>query len=338
MDPDQLQALIQAVAPGPGHGKRLSVLSDPSADAWMAWRLTFQNVCTLKGWTDAQAKAQMVAAMEGSCARLVSHVHLPPLATAREALDLYGEQFIPAAYGKMSRMMFKTAAQEDNESIVAWHTRLRELYLRAHPNFAQFVETTSEIIETFIMGLQHPEIRQKTLDDNPTTFAQALTNACERAANVAFVNQHEGRGRHAPSLYALQGIQAVSVDGAVSSAVGAVSESCFVCQAKDHFVRSCPHKGNMTSSELRRVNEELRRVRGAGQRGGRNPRGRGRPQPRVADISQQLLTGGARGGKPRRGRAPAGNQGSMMGALTDALLAISEEHREPQPRGAASGN
>lgn len=326
MDPDQLAQLIAAMAPREGHGKRLTPLKDSSPDAWTAWRIVFQNVANLKNWNDQEAKGQMIAAMEGDCARLVGDIEIPAHYSAAQALDLYSDRFIPAAYGRMARMKFKSAAQEANETIVAWHARLRELYLRAHPNYAAWLETTPEIIETFILHLSHPEVRAKTLDAEVATYSDALTVACSKAATIVVRDQCEGGGKGG------NGIQAITGGGDVN----AVSDTCFVCQASDHFARRCPHRGRLTTSELRRVNEEMRRVRdrGAARRGGRGGRGRP-PQPRRGvDLVQQMgQDGGDAGRRPRRGRA--GAAGNAIDALVDALVAIggTKDNKET-----ASGN
>lgn len=107
-------------------------------------------------------------------------------------------------------------------------------------------------------------------------------------------------------------------------------------------MRACPHKGRITASELRRANEELRRVRnqGIGRRRGRgNLNGRGRPQPRSPDLVHQLDQDNTGGGRmPRRGRGRfAAQDNSAVNALAELLMAAIHVDGKDAP-GPASGN
>ena len=231
MTEEQLTRLLAAVRlPPAGTDKKLTPFVTGESADWIAWKQTFLHVWRLKGWNQEVAKAQLAAAMEGAACRMVSDIPIDaapgnPAITCLALLEAYGNRFLPPAQSRLARQGFKDAQQKADESITAWHTRVRELFQRAHPNAD--LEHSIELVERFLLGLYDSKVREFTFLKLPQTMAQALTEASDAAATVACLRKTDGYGSR-PAVQALD-------------AVGAVSNAkCYRCGDTGHFRRDCP--------------------------------------------------------------------------------------------------
>ncbi len=265
MDADQFQQFLQNVVPGGSGGRRLPTFSSGLPDDWVAFLLTLENCFRLRGWFEAggdneeRRKNNLVAAMEGTAARAVSHIDpevFPGAApTAPYTYDqlkaAYAAVFLPAAASHLAMTQYNVARQADTEPLLAWHTRLRELFSRAYPNAE--ANTSLGLINRFILGLAHPVVRDRTWDAHPDTFQNALNTATSKAAGVIVMQQAAtGSNRRNQGSVGSLGL-GLEVAGAVSNppSVGAVDggrgrrrrgagNTCFNCGSPDHFKRDCP--------------------------------------------------------------------------------------------------
>ena len=318
---EQLGRLLAAIrAPLAGTDKRLTPFSSGEGADWIAWRRNFVAVWRLKGWTEDVGKAQLIAAMEGAACRMVSDIPVDapegrPAITATRLLELYGDRFLPPAQSRLARQGFKDAQQRADESITAWHTRVRELYQRAHPEAD--MENAVELVERFILGLYDSKVKEYSFLGQPTTMAQALTKASDAAATVACLRKTDGFNSR-PALHAL----------------GTVEKRCFRCDAVGHLIRDCKQpEARVVRSDARgmgvaRGASNTRGASGRGRAGGRGGGGGGR---RTGTARVGARTGGARRGTPNR-RAGGG---LAIQSLETGVDADDEERVTEQLRGAA---
>ena len=309
MAPAQFQAILDAVRPPANNEKKLPPFSTGLPNDWVAWRTTYGNIANLKNWTDDQRKAQLIAAMEGTAVRMVTHVDTGPLLW-NQVLDAYGNHFLPAAQSHLAETQFQSAKQGEREAIVAWHTRLRELFSRANPGVDE--ENSKQLISKFVFGLAHPVVKDRTYDTHPDTYSRALEVATSKAAGVLIMRQADGLGR------AGGGVMSIEPDGALLAATSgpprtAFRESrpegegrlvgdgrCFKCKEFGHIKRDCPQ---WKDSSKRR-----------GQRGGRGGGGGGSQRPNFWDKRREAPKG-----------TPSSGLASNLSALLGALGEINEQ-------------
>jgi hypothetical protein len=300
MNAEQLAELIAAVRAPASDGKRLSPFVTGDPVDWTAWKQNFENVITLKGWTNAQARAQLKAAMEGVACRMVHDIVVTDQHTYQEVLVLYGNRFLPPAASRLARSDFKKAKQTNSETITQWHTRLRELYTRAHPN--QDTDTSVELIECFLLGLAHQQVRFLANLDLPQTYSLALNSATDKLASLHNMKSHDGLGGRNVS----GGINALGAEYGTEPTHPALNamheEGCWNCDAKDHFKRECPKPPRRFPSS------------------GRRPFSGGRGRHSRGGLFPSRRRGGTPSAPPRKPNNFA--IASIAGAITDAFAGI----------------
>ena len=224
MTDEQFAQLLSRV----GGGKQLPAFKSGDPTEWIAWRRTFLNVKGLKNWNDNAAKKQLVAAMEETACRMVADIDVGATKTWQDVLTDYGNRFLPAAASRLARQEFKAARQKYDETILQWHTRVRELFIRAHPTLD--VEDSAELVEAFLLGLSNPEVRRLASHEQPASMAAALTSATNKAAVAQSLRVHDNMRGDRAHVGALQQPRFRHQDG----------PGCWDCGDTSHFRRDCP--------------------------------------------------------------------------------------------------
>ena len=284
----QFQQLMAAAAAGAaaGRGKRLTVFSSTDATEWTAWKETFQKTVLLNNWQDDMARNQLAAALEGSARRIVSDIPTDqPGLTCAQLLQAYDRRFLPEAQTRFAVITFENAKQEETETELEWHTRLRELFVRAYPG--DNMETSAILINHFIRHLKNPRILDHCYMVNPATYNAALTEATNKAAANAMIN-YMGGGKM------------TGTGGAFNlNAINRTLEGCWTCGSDDHFQRTCPKRKQLSGRQSSRgsgprpKDARKKREEDGGNRGRRRPprgnrrggqRGRGNSRGSVSAI------------------------------------------------------
>ncbi len=215
-------------------GKRLPAFSSAEPDDWIPWKNVFKTTVVIRGWDDVTARNHLANSMEGQANLRTSHIDIfadnPATRnpwTASELLAAYNAVFLPEFGGQLARAHFKVAKQNDKETIQQWHARLRTLHSRADPNAD--TEMSLDLQEQFISGLRHPVVKDRTYNDFPRTYTEALHSATNREAALTVLNPSamKAHNPNSPSLSQLE-LEAVSNTG------------CWNCGREGHFRSKCP--------------------------------------------------------------------------------------------------
>ena len=205
-------------------------------------------MCAVKNWDDQTARNNLANSMEGEANLRVQHIDpfgINPLTgylySTADLLLAYDRIFLPEAGGQLARSLFKQARQRaEGEDILAWHSRLRTLFQRSDPHVD--TETSRDLIEQFVQGLVNRDVRDRTYNDFPQTYTQALHYATQRHAAL-IVLQGQGHGHRRvgdPDIFAMSANP--SGEAGEGGDIHAVWGRCYLCNDTGHFRRDCPKR------------------------------------------------------------------------------------------------
>lgn len=254
----QAQQHAQGGAGGGGRGRvKIMTFSNGQDEDWLVWKFHFDKAKTLNGYTVQEAKLALSAAMKGRAAAAVMDIDV---ANQQETLDQllahYDGRFLPASASQMARVSFDQAAQKPNETILDFHSRLRQLWNRAYPNNADVVL----LIRKFSLGLRKREIREQVVRQNPQTYGTALEAAQNEASVMRVVSITETGSTVEPMEIGMvaaigrrtaQGKSRAKSGGARPKTIGNLdrkgpakngngkTQHCYFCNKPGHYKSSC---------------------------------------------------------------------------------------------------
>lgn len=299
LTPDQFAELLRNIPRADG-GARLAVFTTGTSSEWLTFKDHFRIIATTRGWNALRAKRELKASVQQSAADLVADIVIvndPLVQDLDDLITAYENRFCPAANSDMARATFMKMQQTIEESIIAWHSRLRSVFIRAYPNAE--IQHDPHLINRFIMGLSDNKVKAHTYYTRPQTFADALNEASNNAAAVQVLKQ-DAMGMHAGQ----GGLHAISAN-----------IKCYICQGPHMkpncpiWARACqlaqrqfgrgggPGRGRQTSNRFQRQPQQQQQQqqtnRWFGSRGKENDnrgpraRGQGRPLPNRTQWRQQ---------------------------------------------------
>lgn len=307
-------ALVNAMPVG--QGKKVPSLETVDPDDWTEWRRRFQMIASIAAWNDLRKRRELYAAMKGPAAKAVSDIAVedPPgdLPAGAVALDYaaviaaYEARFLTAAASDQARADFQVAVQHPEETLLCWHGRCRELFIRAFPGADTQVGATGQMLrDRFTMGLEVRSIKEFLWDRRPDTYELCLTTAQTKEATLRLM---EEGGRKKAAVHAV---------GHSSGRSSSWSSKCFFCSEEGHQQRSCPQLDKA---------RELLAGRGAGDRPS-NPAGFGRGTFR-----------GRRGRGFKRTNAGRGRGGGMRSRTIAAMDRPEAEAEETTTKSSSSSH
>ena len=202
---------------------------------WTTFRRQFETASIISGWKDSLAVQKLTLSVKEEAAQATEHISLPLSITLEGALDKYEAIFITPSGQDMAEMEFEQSKRKSDETLLAWHTRLRSLFIRAYPD--EDYNSARKLKNHFVLSLRDRALSM-TLKISPEfktiTYAVLLTRAQEIYAGMQSVKTSA-----LPSLNAIfpesdeqSGINALNT--------GEAAVKCHFCSNVGHIIRNCP--------------------------------------------------------------------------------------------------
>ena len=262
MAPGDIQALGQAIANGiippapaaqaPSGVRKIPLFEETGdATAWATWITRFETVANIAGWNAARMKAELKAGMSGAAALVTRDIDIQDHRTFAQVKADYQDRFITPADSDQARADFSLAQQGAEESLLEFHSRLRELFTRAYPAAMGNIDGApmGQILrDRFISGLLNPAIKEYTWDQRPANYMECLAVVQRKQATLQLLspssqgpnNQANGSSTNprsqAPSSVYSAG---ASTFGNGNPNAGA-NFTCHFCKTTGHMLRQCP--------------------------------------------------------------------------------------------------
>ena len=177
---------ITAASGGPILSKRKDTdppkLSEVDPVKWNSFRKCYETVATLNGWDDRYSVRRLSTCIRDQAARSIDHLDFESYANLAEAFAAIEKIYLNPAGIEFFKANFKLAQREGHETFLQWHTRCRELYVRAYPKTPR-IEQQEDLKERFLLGLKDRNLAaQIKISDQYETWT--YTDLLNRAQKI----------------------------------------------------------------------------------------------------------------------------------------------------------
>ena len=233
--------------------RKLSQFESGTGTDWRTWRAHYETVVAINNWPDLRQRLELKAAMMGAAARMTSDiVVIGDDKTAAGVLADYQGRFLPPAAGKVARAAYAGAKQGPEETVMQFHSRLRDLFGQAYPEQMANLNQNRMLVQTFASGLENQEITRWIMDRDPETYSAALDLAQMKAATEMVIRHSQGKpvnttlspiGSGNTSGHSTQNSSMNQTGGGTrSTSRPGRTITCWGCKETGHFKSQCPQR------------------------------------------------------------------------------------------------
>ena len=167
------------------------ILKEVDPIKWYTFRTCFIRIVQLNDWDEQTAVLKLSTSIRDDAARAIAHIPFETIETLEQALILVEQVYLNPAGIEFYKATFKNSQRMAQESLMQWHTRAREMFMRAYPKENK-AESNDDLKDKFVLG-----IRDRTLSTHlkaserydEMTFSELLTKA-QRLHGSALIVQH----------------------------------------------------------------------------------------------------------------------------------------------------
>ena len=147
----------------------------------------------MNDWKDERAVLKLQTSLRDQAARAVEHIPLADDCTLKEALEAMETVFVNPSQVEYAEAMFYSSSRQPGEAIILWHTRVRELFLRAYPSHTpEEVEENKTLKDRFVLFIHNRAMTlalKNQTDYRMLPFTELLTRAQDYQASILLTQQ-----------------------------------------------------------------------------------------------------------------------------------------------------
>ena len=155
---------------------------------WSTFRRNFEVTHSVNQWTDIRGRMELCAAMTGEAARVTHHLKPAEMDSLEAMLAKYEDIFVPPSASQAAKTAFHAGRQGRSESILQFHSRLRDLFLRAYPGVD--AESSEILRRQFMTNVSDSRVMDWINMMEPETYHNALNIGQRRAAGLMLLSQN----------------------------------------------------------------------------------------------------------------------------------------------------
>ena len=175
---DRIRELEARPDQGPPAPPKISMpkitFSNSKGEDWLSFKRAFLNHRRAHRYDDWTSRVVLAACMRDAAAAAVLNVRVEGIPGIRVNFDdvirEYEARFLPASASALAQTKFESAVQMKGETVLSWHSRVRDLFERAYPN--QRDQTV--LVRRFALGLNRIAVRNRVLRGGMDNFDAAL--------------------------------------------------------------------------------------------------------------------------------------------------------------------
>ena len=290
MAQQQQQQQQQAAAAAPQiRGPRIRTFCSTDPEDFRTFERHVEYVARIhEDWGNKRIRLEIGSAMSGAAAERTRHINLDvdhadpaDVPDYHLLLDQFRACFTTDAHLDAARGEFNFAEQNEGDTIINHHARMRSLFIRAFPGMpAAQVETSPQLMDRFLKSLRDQYVARHTYTQRPANYTAMLEVASTVEASRYFTKADRAKPSR-KSVHQLDGESQFAghmtwnrpnYTPRVSSSS---DQGCFLCKDTGHWARDCPLKGAVARARASAgPDKSMQRGRGRG-RGRARGRGRG---------------------------------------------------------------
>ena len=196
---DKILNTLQAAAAAP-NGNNLGlarrkdteppILSEVDPIKWNSFRKCYNTISKLNKWDDDYSVQRLSTCIREQAARAIGHLSWDTFQDLESAFAAIEQVYLNPAGIEFFKATFRLSNREAHENFLQWHTRCRELFIRAYPTVTD-PEKNDDLKERFIMGLRDRNLAaQIKISDNydSWTYTDLLNRAQKIYGNTLIVH------------------------------------------------------------------------------------------------------------------------------------------------------
>lgn len=274
MDAEALNNLADALnqrGGGGGAGARMKRMEETSPQAWLAFRSNFERTLPLLNWNLNRQKRELLALLDeqpASCVQnLPLHIDEPDYGIV-QLLDAFATRFLSGPATEQALNEFNACKQKADETVMVFHSRLRQIHARAYPNIPDGQRGTDRgLISKFRTGLADSQLRVAAVGALGPNYDQLLEQVNSMHSALESL-----RSAHGPSVNSLTTNQPSTSSGnpmvaqmGTGQSYGQprpspMSRNCYVCGQPGHGWRFCQDATALKVFQILKINPKTHRT------------------------------------------------------------------------------